>query len=324
MARILLVDDDIAEISAVKRVLVRAGHQAVLATNASDALAVVAQATPALALVAAACEGGEALALAHRLASGDGAPPVPLILLGHAEGIPEGAAQLARPVDPGQLAQEVTAALARAIAAAPDPSRAAAQPPGAVRGNGTAAAAVRRTAAASSAPKPNASPAASEPPTAVHSERSVSAQAETRSRGTTPTATGFVEADAESRDAASAAERSRRTISSPAAPGGADVRRAAAEALRARADELRRTSPPATMPASADAEDDGFEALLRRAEEAERLHLAERKARARQADRATVEAAQRAEAERIAVEKSTRAREAEARAHVEERARADA
>ena len=124
MARILLVDDDIAEISAVKRVLARAGHQAVLATNASDALAVIAQATPALALVAAACEGGEALALAHRLASGDGAPPVPLILLGHAEGIPEGAAQLARPVDPGQLAQEVTAALARAIAAAPDPTRA--------------------------------------------------------------------------------------------------------------------------------------------------------------------------------------------------------
>ena len=33
MARILLLDDDIAEISAVKRVLARAGHQAVLATN---------------------------------------------------------------------------------------------------------------------------------------------------------------------------------------------------------------------------------------------------------------------------------------------------
>ena len=94
MARILLVDDDIAEISAVKRVLARAGHQAVLATNASDALAVVAQATPALALVAAACEGGEALALADRLATGDGAPTIPLILLGTAEGIPQGAAQL--------------------------------------------------------------------------------------------------------------------------------------------------------------------------------------------------------------------------------------
>jgi DNA-binding response OmpR family regulator len=151
VARILLVDDDIAEISAVKRVLVRAGHQAVLATNASDALAVVAQATPALALIAAACEGGEALALAHRLAAGDGAPPVPLILLGHAEGVPDGAAQLARPVDPSQLAQEVTAALARAIAAAPAPSRAVVQAPVVARGNGTAAVAVRRTVAPTAA-----------------------------------------------------------------------------------------------------------------------------------------------------------------------------
>ncbi|HEX9048937.1 MAG TPA: DUF4388 domain-containing protein, partial [Anaeromyxobacter sp.] len=119
---------------------------------------------------------------------------------------------------------------------------------------------------------------------------------------------------------------------SPPAPGS---RRAAAEALRARAEELRRTvNEIADAPVPADAAtsapapdgelDAGLEAILRRAEEAERAHQAERKARARQADRATVEAAHRAEAERIVIEKSARAREAEAHARAEEKARADA
>ena len=186
MARILLVDDDIAEISAVKRVLARAGHQAVLATNASDALAVIAQATPALALVAATCEGGEALALAHRLAAGDGTPPLPLLLLGTAEGGPEGAVQLARPVDPGQLAEEVIAALARAIRAAPAPRLAAspvarASVPGAPGGRGSATAVPSRTANTSGAGHPELGAAAS----AAERSRGTATRTATRAAMTT-------------------------------------------------------------------------------------------------------------------------------------------
>ena len=67
MSRILLVDDDIAEISSVKRVLVRGGHQPALATNASDAQAAIAEAAPELLIVSATCENGEALTLARAL-----------------------------------------------------------------------------------------------------------------------------------------------------------------------------------------------------------------------------------------------------------------
>src|SRR5512138_1721046 len=95
VARVLLVDDDIAEISAVKRVLARAGHQPLLATNASDALAALSRARPDLVLLGASCDGGEAL---RRFADDGAASGVPLVVLGEVIGAPEGAAQLARPV----------------------------------------------------------------------------------------------------------------------------------------------------------------------------------------------------------------------------------
>ncbi|HET9598248.1 MAG TPA: response regulator, partial [Anaeromyxobacteraceae bacterium] len=103
--RILLVDDDISEIAAVKRVLQRAGHRAVLATNASDALSAVASLAPDLAVVAADCDGGGGEEVARRLAAGPG-PAVPVVLLGEAvDGVP--ARALARPVDAGALEEEV-------------------------------------------------------------------------------------------------------------------------------------------------------------------------------------------------------------------------
>ncbi|HEY6107019.1 MAG TPA: DUF4388 domain-containing protein [Anaeromyxobacteraceae bacterium] len=111
MPRILLVADDIAEISAVKRVLVRAGHQAVLATTAADAAAVVSKEPPQAAIISSTCEGGRGLELARRLA-GDGATAdVPLLLLGESGEAPPGAVQLSRPIDPGQLAGELKRAL---------------------------------------------------------------------------------------------------------------------------------------------------------------------------------------------------------------------
>ncbi len=252
MARILLVDDDIAEISAVKRVLMRGGHQTLLATNAKDAISFVARGAPNLVLVASECEGGEAL---RALAGDGGVRALPLVVLGETADGPSGAARVARPIDPEQLADQVKASLSVREPKAARPSIAARVP-------------VSRPAA-----------------------RTKEASA----------------------DAASA-------------------RRAAADALRARAEELRRGpaaagSPsvlPTPAPTAQEPADPGLEAILRRAEEAERARAAERSARVRQADRATVEAAQRAEAERVAVEKAARARAAERRARTEERARADA
>ncbi|HYQ81099.1 MAG TPA: hypothetical protein VEP68_06350, partial [Anaeromyxobacteraceae bacterium] len=125
MARILLVADDIAEISAVKRVLVRAGHQTVLATNGADAAAAVAREAPQAAIVSSTCDGAGGLELARNLA-GDGATAaVPVLLLGESAAAPEAAVQLPRPVDPAQLADELSRALeaaARAGSAGKPPS----------------------------------------------------------------------------------------------------------------------------------------------------------------------------------------------------------
>ena len=172
MPRVLIVDDDLAEISAVKRVLARAGHQAVLATSAADALATVGRMPPAALVVASSCEAGEAL---RRLAEDGAASVIPFVVLGESPAAPPGAAQVARPVDPAVLAEQLAAALG-ASAPASD--------------------------AAGTAPGPAPAPR----------------------RRTAPAAT-------------------------PGPASGSD-RRAAADALRARAEELRRgASAPAPAPA---------------------------------------------------------------------------
>jgi CheY-like chemotaxis protein len=110
--RILLVDDDIAEISAVKRVLLRAGHQTVLATNANDALAAVGRAMPGAALVSSTCENGGGLQLARKLLEEDATAELPVLLLGESPDAPPQATQIPRPLDPAQLAEELKLALA--------------------------------------------------------------------------------------------------------------------------------------------------------------------------------------------------------------------
>lgn len=114
MPRILLVDDDIAEISAVKRVLQRAGHQAVLATGTADAARVMAREPLLAAIVSSTCERGGGLELARRLASEEVAAGLPLLLLGESDGAPPRAVQISRPLDPAQLAEEVQRALEEA------------------------------------------------------------------------------------------------------------------------------------------------------------------------------------------------------------------
>ncbi len=112
MARLLLVDDDISEISAVKRVLSRSGHAPLLATNGSDALASVGQARPDLLIVGATCEGGEAIEALRQLEEDEATRDIPLLLLGESAAAPERAVQLPRPVDPAALAEQVKLLLA--------------------------------------------------------------------------------------------------------------------------------------------------------------------------------------------------------------------
>lgn len=110
--RILLVDDDIAQVAAVKRVLMRAGYEPVLATNASDARATLASARPELVVVASRCEGGEGLVLARELGGGEVTQDIPLVLIGEGE-VAGAAARLEEPVDPEALEAAVEKALPR-------------------------------------------------------------------------------------------------------------------------------------------------------------------------------------------------------------------
>lgn len=110
--RILVVDDDIAEISAVKRVLHGAGLQPMLATNSTDALASIEDAPPDAVVVAPACENGGGAALARDLAQRDATRAIPLILLGPVDGDGIVAAEVvARPIEAADLERAVRAAL---------------------------------------------------------------------------------------------------------------------------------------------------------------------------------------------------------------------
>jgi CheY-like chemotaxis protein len=112
--RILLVDDDIAEISAVKRVLLRAGHQPVVATNASDALASIARAPPDVVVLAPGCENGDGAALARQLAREERTQGIPLILLGEGDLDGVAAHTVPQPIDPAALEDALRAALEQA------------------------------------------------------------------------------------------------------------------------------------------------------------------------------------------------------------------
>jgi CheY-like chemotaxis protein len=264
VARILLVDDDIAEISAVKRVLSRAGHQPVLATNTNDALTAIDYQRPDLVIVGATCEGGHGIELTRKLADDEATSGISIIVLGTAPEAAPSASQLPRPVDPAQLAELVRAAVGES--AAPKAAPAARSPADALLARATQ---LRQGAAPGKKPAQAVSPTAKLPAPAP-------------------------------RPAARQAAR-------PQPP-----------------------PPPERETPTFEQIGDDLEAVLKRAEEAERAHAAEKKARARQADRATVEAAQRAEAEEFAISQARaarqaqeRERQAEVRAREEEQRRAE-
>jgi len=270
--RILLVDDDIAEISAVKRVLARAGHQPVLATNASDAMAAIGQAPPDLLVVGSTCENGEALAMAVRVASGEaGVAPMPTVVLGEAPGTPEGAAVVRRPLDPAQLTEEVAKGL-QGVAPAEPPAPPRSTGPGgtapwgvpvakiatgkapALRPPPAQAATKARTAAIIPPPPPPESPA---------SARHHAPAAQPRPALSVDVTAALEPVDPR-RPAGhpSTARGAQPTASAPQDPGAR--RAAAAEALRARAEELRRGAVTSTgrSPISEEVVDDELDALL--------------------------------------------------------------
>ena len=119
MPRLLLVDDDISEITAVKRVLSRSGLAPLLATSGPDAAASVGQARPDLILLGAACHDGEALQAIRQLDEDPATGGIPLIILGESADAPERAVQLPRPVDPAELAAQVKRLLAGDPSATP-------------------------------------------------------------------------------------------------------------------------------------------------------------------------------------------------------------
>jgi CheY-like chemotaxis protein len=312
--RILLVDDDIAEISAVKRVLTRAGHQPVLATNTADAQAAIEQGRPDLVLVGSTCEGGYALSLTHRLEKGEDTSAVPVIVLGQTDGASDAAVQLSRPIDPEQLAEQVKALLDGVAlappAAAPRPPRPAA---GAARPGAQGAAPDRRAAAdalraraeelrrsgparAAPAARPGAArpapgraaPASGRPVPA--SGRPVPATTAAADLGAEGDEDGLAEVlrRAEELEKAAAAERSARTRQADRAKVEAAQR---VEAERLAVEKARR----------ADAES-------RRAAQAEARARSEGKARAEAEQKRLAEAEQRAEAARRAQTAEQRAR----------------
>jgi hypothetical protein len=310
--RVLLVDDDLAEISAVKRVLARTGHQAVLATSAADALAAVGRTPPAVLVVASSCEAGEAL---RRLAEDGAASGIPFVVLGESPAAPPGAAQVARPVDPAVLAERLTAALGTP---APAPERAAPPAP--------AAAPSRRTTAAESTA--GAAPLSDRRAAAD----ALRARAEELRRG------AAAPAPAPAPDPTPAPEALPSTDwwgegdpgTSPAVDPGAAADAALAELA---------TPIPGGIPALDLDTDPGLEAILRRAEEAEArarrpgggtngdaARAAQADAEARRAEQeARLAAEAQAEAARLAEERRRAQAKAQAdAARAEERRRAQA
>jgi CheY-like chemotaxis protein len=340
--RILLLDDDIAEISAVKRVLTRSGHQPVLATNASDAVTVIDTGAPDLLVVSSTCEGGEALALTRRLAEDEATAGIPVILLGEAGGAPATARQVPRPIDPAQLADEVKTLLAagarrvavagpRAAAPAASPrAPAAAAPrpapgpsrPGSPPGSASAANGAPRVAAHPPASPPRPAPAAAPRPASPAPDpaaarraaaEALRARAAELRRTASPSAPPPPEAGARNERGERPASGAERSASDDRRTSGAAARAVSPpEALGGLdAEELAAFANlgPASLdrPSMLELEDD-LDAVLRRAEEAERAKLAER-------ERA------RAEARRRSEEQEQARRDAEGRAAAEERAR---
>jgi len=107
MPRVLLIEDEIGAIAALKRALVRGGFEVAIATNVADALSSAENGRPDAVLVSRGLQGGNTGDLPAALRALD--PTRPLVILGEGEGI-EGPS-LPRPVDGGRLVEMLRSVL---------------------------------------------------------------------------------------------------------------------------------------------------------------------------------------------------------------------
>jgi len=318
--RILLVDDDIAEISTVKRVLLRAGHQAVLATNAGDAERSLAGELPAAALVSATCDDGAALELLGRLLGEERSAALPVILLGESATAPPGVVQLPRPIDPFQLADHLGAALKA-------PSAPAEAPPATKE---PARFSLTALSAGSQVPGPGEPIPRDERRAAADALRQRAEELRRSGTGRIPAAPSAAEIELEppARDAEELAEEELRRLGEEGSRREAEERARAHAAAQTRADAVlrqvvaeqgRAPEEPARVQSMLSAQID--EELSRLAEEAqgEGQREADERARAEAEEEMRAEAeASLAEAERRAAEERQRAEERRKRAQAEE------
>ncbi len=99
MPRLLLIEDEIGAIAALKRVLARAGHEVLVATNLPDALSTIEHEQPDALLVAAGLQGESAASLVEAIRAIDANRP--LIVMG--DGLGSGEPFLSKPVEPSKL-----------------------------------------------------------------------------------------------------------------------------------------------------------------------------------------------------------------------------
>jgi CheY-like chemotaxis protein len=107
MTRILLIEDEIGAIAALKRVLSRSGFEVLIATNAPDAISMAQNEQPRAIVLSGELQSGESGMLHASLDDGDSGRP--LVLLGGSAG--GGALWLPRPVDGAELAEMLRTAL---------------------------------------------------------------------------------------------------------------------------------------------------------------------------------------------------------------------
>ncbi len=99
LPRLLLIEDEIGAIAALKRMLARAGHEVLVATNLPDALSAIEHEHPDGLLVAAGLQGESAASLVEAIRGIDVTRP--LIVMG--DGLGCGEPFLSKPVDPAKL-----------------------------------------------------------------------------------------------------------------------------------------------------------------------------------------------------------------------------
>jgi CheY-like chemotaxis protein len=118
VARVLILDDDLAALAVAKRAVRAAGHDAVAVVNAADARAALDGSTPPDVLLASpTADSGEALALAEKVRSDPTRARTQVLLLGDPH--PSGLETIARPLDAPSVGARIAGVLARTGGRAP-------------------------------------------------------------------------------------------------------------------------------------------------------------------------------------------------------------